>query len=70
MEEAPEIKCRCGGTLKKVQTSVESFGIDFGLYSGEMCTKCGEVFLDHEVMREVEIEVKRRGCLGGGSRRR
>ena len=31
MEKILPYKCRCGGTLKKSQTNVEFFGIDFGI---------------------------------------
>ncbi len=64
MEKILPYKCRCGGTLKKSQTPVEFFGIDFGIKECEVCTKCGSEYLDDEVLGEVEQEVKKKGLFG------
>ncbi len=55
-----EYKCNCGGTLKKSQTHVEFFGIDFGIKKCEICTSCSSEYLDNEVLHEIEQEVKKR----------
>lgn len=59
-EEILPYKCSCGGTLKKSQCSVEFYGIDFGIRDCEMCTSCGSEYLDQEVMKSLEEEVKKR----------
>lgn len=64
MEEILPYECRCGGKLKKSETNVEFFGIDFGIKSCEVCTRCGEEYIDQEVMKEVEKEIKKRGIFG------
>jgi len=57
-------KCKCGGKLKKSQTQVEFFGIDFGIKECEVCTACGSEYLGDEVMEEIEQEIKKRGIFG------
>jgi len=64
IEELLPYPCRCGGKLKKSQTSVEFFGIDFGIRECEVCTKCGSEFLSDEIMKEIEQEVKKRKLFG------
>ncbi|MBI4147774.1 hypothetical protein HY490_00615 [Candidatus Woesearchaeota archaeon] len=59
VEELLPYPCRCGGKLKKSQTSVEFFGIDFGIRECEVCTKCGSEFLSDEIMEEIEQEVEK-----------
>lgn len=58
------IKCKCGGRLKQSFTEVEFLGIDFGVKRANTCTDCGSEFLPHEIMEEIESEVKRRGFFG------
>ncbi len=56
--------CKCGGTLKKSQTSVEFFGIDFGIRPCEACTKCGSEYLDDDTIDAIEKELKKRKIFG------
>lgn len=56
-------KCSCGGDLKKTKVDVEFFGIDFGLKDAEVCTSCGSEYLDQEVLKEIEDEVKKRNIF-------
>lgn len=56
--------CNCGGTLKKSMTNVEFFGIDFGVRSCEVCTKCGSEYLSDAVLEEIEVEVKKKKVFG------
>ena len=63
-EEMLDIKCKCGGRLKKSLSEVEFFGIEFGLKDAEVCTECGSEYLSQEVMEELEGEVKKRGLFG------
>lgn len=58
------IKCSCGGTLKKAHTQVDFFGIDFGVRKCEVCTKCGTEYLSDKVLDEIEQEVKRKKLFG------
>ena len=62
--ETLEYKCNCGGVLKKSQTHVEFFGIDFGIKKCEICANCGSEYLDNEVLYEIEQEVKKRKLFG------
>ncbi len=64
VEKVLPYKCRCGGTLKKSEVSVEFFGIDFGIKACEVCTKCGSEFLDDDILETVEQEVKKRKLFG------
>ena len=57
-------KCNCGGTLRKSQTQVEFFGIDFGIRECEVCSQCGSEYLDDETMEIIEKEVKKQGLFG------
>ena len=59
-----DIRCKCGGKLKRSLTEVEFFGIDFGVKKADVCTKCGSEYLSQEVMEELEEEIKRRGLYG------
>lgn len=59
-EEILPYKCSCGGALKKSKCSVEFYGIDFGIKDCEACTSCGSEYLDQEVMKKLEEEVKKR----------
>ena len=56
--------CNCGGTLKKSSTHVEFYGIDFGVWDCEVCTKCGSEYLDDEVLGKIEQEVKKKKLFG------
>lgn len=59
-----DIKCKCGGRLKKTVAEVEFFGIDFGVKEAEVCTKCGAEYLPQKLMEQIESGVKRRGLFG------
>jgi hypothetical protein len=56
-------KCSCGGNLRKMKVEVEFFGIDFGLRDAEVCVACGSEYLDHETLKEVEMEIKKRNIF-------
>ena len=64
MNGVVDIKCRCGGNLRKTETEVEFFGIDFGVRKAEVCNRCGSEYLTQETMEEIEAEVKKRGLYG------
>ncbi len=64
VEQVLPYKCKCGGLLKKSQTSVEFFGIDFGVRSCEVCTSCHAEYLDETVLAEIEREVKKKKLFG------
>lgn len=59
-----DIRCKCGGKLKRSVTEVEFFGIDFGVRKTDVCTECGSEYLSQELMEEIEAEVKRRRLFG------
>lgn len=63
-ESVLDVRCKCGGRLKRSVTEVEFFGIDFGMKEADVCTKCGSEYLSQELMEELEAEVKRRGLFG------
>ena len=52
-----DIRCKCGGKLKRGVTEVEFFGIDFGIKQADICTKCGSEYLSQELLEEIEKEV-------------
>lgn len=64
MEKILPYKCRCGGTLKRSETEVELFGINFGVYPGEICTRCGAEYIDNDVVKEVQDKAKKAGLFG------
>jgi len=64
MERLTSVRCKCGGLMKKTKTEVEFFGIDFGVRSCEICTRCGAEYLSQELIEEIEAEVKSRGLFG------
>lgn len=59
-----DIRCKCGGRLKRSVTEVEFFGIDFGMKKADVCTECGSEYLSQELMEKIEAEVKRRRLFG------
>jgi len=63
VDEKIPYKCSCGGNLRKTKVEVEFFGIDFGLRDAEVCVACGSEYLDHETLKEVEIEIKKRNIF-------
>lgn len=63
-ESLLDVRCKCGGKLKKTVSNVEFFGIDFGPKPANVCTKCGSEYISQEVMEEIEREVKKRGLFG------
>lgn len=63
-EAVLEVRCKCGGRLKRSVSEVEFFGIDFGLNDADVCTKCGSEYLSQELMEHLEAEVKKRGLFG------
>ncbi len=63
-ERILDIRCKCGGRLKRSLTEVEFFGIDFGMKEANVCTKCGSEYLSQEIMEEIEADVKRRRLFG------
>ena len=62
-DEKIPYKCSCGGNLRKTKVEVEFFGIDFGLRDAEVCIACGSEYLDHETLKEVETEIKKRNIF-------
>ena len=56
------------GILKKSKESKVFYGIDLGEYPVEKCTKCGEIFTDSNVMREIEKKAKEKGIWGLGKK--
>lgn len=56
--------CRCGGPLVEAPIHVEHLGIDFGVRTGHVCTRCGDEFLTDEVWQEVEDRAKEAGLFG------
>lgn len=59
-----EVKCRCGGKLKRSMCEIEFFGIDFGLKPCEVCIECNSEYIDNEIMKKIENEVKKRNIFG------
>lgn len=55
--------CHCGGRLVEGVIHVEHLGIDFGLRTGHVCTRCGDEFLTEETWQEIEDVAKARGLF-------
>jgi len=64
MNDEIPYKCSCGGELKRTKVEVEFFGINFGLKDAEVCTSCSSEYLDQDIMKEIETEVKNRNIFG------
>jgi hypothetical protein len=64
METLKQIRCKCGGKLKKSKTEIEFFGIDFGIKPCEVCTRCGSEYLSQKLLEEIEAAVKDKGLFG------
>ena len=56
--------CHCGGKLVEGPIHVEHLGIDFGIRTGHVCTRCGDEFLSDETWQEIENTAKARGLFG------
>jgi len=52
------------GKLIKITKKHVLFGIDLGVYPGEKCTYCGEVFTDSSAMKKIETVAKKKGIWG------
>ena len=52
------------GKLIKVTKKHVLFGVDLGVYPGEKCTSCGEVFTDSSAMKKIEAAAKEKGIWG------
>lgn len=61
------MKCPiCNGKFKKGKVKEYSFGVYLGEYPAELCTKCGESFVDSETMQKIEDKAKKLGVWGLG----
>ncbi|MFZ1023874.1 MAG: AbrB/MazE/SpoVT family DNA-binding domain-containing protein [Thermoplasmata archaeon] len=55
----------CGkGVLRPARVHEEMFGVDLGVYDGEVCDRCGESFLTGKSMDQVEARAKELGLWG------
>lgn len=54
------------GTLKKTKTREYIWGIYLGDFPAEVCTKCGESFVDDKAMKKIEQTAKEKGIWGLG----
>jgi len=52
------------GNLKEGKVEEEMFGISLGKYRAEICTECGESFVDEATMRAIEQKA-RQLCIWG-----
>lgn len=56
--------CHCGGKLMEAPIHVEHLGIEFGVRTGHVCTRCGDEFLTEETWQEIEDAAKKAGFFG------
>src|SRR3989344_2335591 len=57
----------CGkGQLKQVQEQHALFGVSLGMYPGQKCSVCGELFTAASVMKKIEQVAKQKGIWGLG----
>ncbi len=55
----------CGkGDLVSGEVKEEMFGVSLGTYPAEVCTECGETFVDGETMDAIEAKAKELGLWG------
>ncbi|MFQ6013521.1 MAG: YgiT-type zinc finger protein [Thermoplasmata archaeon] len=55
----------CGkGDLVRGEVDEEMFGVSLGTYPAEVCTECGESFVDGEAMDAIEAKAKELGLWG------
>src|SRR3989338_1117470 len=54
------------GVLNKGKIKEYMFGFYLGEFPAEICTKCGESFVDSNVMKEIEGIAKKEGIWGLG----
>src|SRR3989344_6942544 len=59
--------CEKGKLIKVIKKHV-LFGVDLGVYPGEKCTSCGEVFTDSSAMEKIEAIAKKKGIWGLSAR--
>jgi YgiT-type zinc finger domain-containing protein len=52
------------GNLKEGEVEEEMFGISLGRYKAEICSECGESFMDEAVMDAIEKKAKQLGIWG------
>jgi len=52
------------GTLRPGKVKESMFGVELGEYDGEICSKCGETFLDSDVTKKLEEKAKALGLWG------
>ena len=55
--------CHCGGKMIEAPIHVEHLGIDFGVRTGHVCTRCGDELLTEETWQEIEDAAKARGLF-------
>lgn len=54
------------GKLEAGKVKEEMYGVDLGEYAAEICSSCGESFLDAEAMKQIEQKAKEKGIWGIG----
>lgn len=63
------MKCPiCKGEIKKKKVKEEMFGVYLGDYPADVCSKCGESFVNSKVMKQIEDKAKEKGIWGLGNR--
>lgn len=56
------------GTLKKGEIEEVMFGVSLGRFQAEICSHCGESFVDEDTMMKIEAKAKKRGIWGLGQK--
>lgn len=63
------MKCPiCSGESKRKKIKEEMFGTYLGEYPADVCTECGESFVDSQTMRQIEDKAKKLGIWGLGNK--
>lgn len=52
------------GSLKKGEVEEEMFGVKLGRFPAEVCTSCGESFVDDAAVQKIEARAKELGIWG------
>ncbi len=54
----------CGGRIERKKVEFAVYGESLGLFSAEVCTKCGEELFDDETSDRIDEVAKKKGLWG------
>ncbi|MBI1972537.1 AbrB/MazE/SpoVT family DNA-binding domain-containing protein [Candidatus Woesearchaeota archaeon] len=54
----------CKAETREQEVEYKEYGISLGTFPGFVCTKCGEVFFEGEVVDKIQQKSKEKGLFG------